>query len=410
MKTIIVDIAPQNIKANDLEARMAELESLVSTYGDTVVVKRIQKRDTPDYNTYVGTGKLEEMIAAGEELWAERIIIGNILKPAQIYHINEILRERKSKIQAWDRIDLILKIFDQNARSPEAKLQIELASIRHMGPRIFGMGMELSRQGWWGSGAMRGLGETNTEIMKRHLRDHELKIIEKLERYSKTRSEHRKARKRKDLKTVGIVGYTNAWKSTLMNTLTHKWVLAEDKLFATLGTSVGKMWLPPSLPHPNPLLEGEGVKSEINHPSPPRRRDGKEVERDEVSAEGFIDYQRWKEVLINDTIGFIRDLPPELIRAFSSTLEDSIEADILLHVIDASDPKVLDKIGIVDTTLAHIGAEQDRIYVFNKIDNMSDLAILMMKEQFAELNPIFISAVNGRWIEELKERIGELLE
>lgn len=147
MKTIIVDIAPRNTKTEDLEARMIELESLVLTYGDTVVVKRIQKRDTPDYATYVGTGKLDEMIATGEELGAERIIIGNILKPAQIYHINEILRERKSKIQAWDRIDLILKIFDQHAHSPEAKLQIELASIRHMGPRIFGMGMELSRQG-----------------------------------------------------------------------------------------------------------------------------------------------------------------------------------------------------------------------------------------------------------------------
>ncbi|MDD5377514.1 MAG: GTPase HflX [Candidatus Gracilibacteria bacterium] len=382
MKTIIVDIAPRNIKTEDLEARMTELESLVSTYGDTVVVKRIQKRDTPDYTTYVGTGKLDEMITAGEELGAERIIIGNILKPAQIYHINEILRERKSKIQAWDRIDLILKIFDQHAHSPEAKLQIELASIRHMGPRIFGMGMELSRQGGGGSGAMRGLGETNTEIMKRHLRDHELRIIEKLEKYARTRSEHRKARKRKDLKTVGIVGYTNAGKSTLMNTLTHKGVLAEDKLFATLGTSVGKMWLSPHpASPPAPLPEGEGESA----------------------------YAHGKEILINDTIGFIRDLPPELIRAFSSTLEDSIEADILLHVIDASDPKVLEKIDIVDSTLSNIGAEQPRIYVFNKIDHMSELAILMMREQFADLNPLFISAVTKRGIEELKKRIGEMM-
>lgn len=237
---------------------------------------------------------------------------------------------------------------------------------------------------------MRGLGETNTEIMKRHLRDHELKIIEKLEKYAKTRSEHRKARKRKNLKTVGIVGYTNAGKSTLMNTLTHKGVLAEDRLFATLGTSVGKMWLAPSTPHPasppTPLLQKErGVEGE------------------------FQDYIHGKEILINDTIGFIRDLPPELIRAFSSTLEDSIEADILLHVIDASDPKVLEKIDIVDTTLSNIGATQPRIYVFNKIDHMSELAILMMREQFAELNPIFISAVSGRGIGELKERIGGMV-
>lgn len=116
----------------------------------------------------------------------------------------------------------------------------------------------------------------------------------------------------------------------------------------------------------------------------------------EKNGEDISVYHPGKDILINDTIGFIRDLPPELIRAFSSTLEDSIEADILLHVIDASDPKVLDKIDIVDTTLSNIGAEQLRVYVFNKIDNMSELAILMMKEQFADLSPIFISAVNKR--------------
>lgn len=263
---------------------------------------------------------------------------------------------------------------------------------------------------------MRGLGETNTEIMKRHLRDHELKIIEKLEKYSRTRSEHRKARKRKDLKTVGIVGYTNAGKSTLMNTLTRKGVLAEDKLFATLGTSVGKMWLAPpeaKLP-PTPLNRGGTISTTVeyegNYKSPSLEGEDS-VNTESVGVE--VEYQGYipgKEILVNDTIGFIRDLPPELIRAFSSTLEDSIEADILLHVIDASDPKVLEKIDIVDTTLANIGAEQLRVYVFNKIDNMSELAILMMKEQFMELNPIFLSAVSGRGIDELKERIGELLE
>ncbi len=138
--------------------------------------------------------------------------------------------------------------------------------------------------------------------------------------------------------------------------------------------------------------------------------ENKAEKKQQKDEENFSVYSHGTEVLINDTIGFIRDLPPELIRAFSSTLEDSIEADILLHVIDASDPKVLEKIDIVDSTLAHIGADQLRIYVFNKIDNMSELAILMMKEQFVDLNPIFISAVSKRGIEELKERIGELLE
>ena len=136
-------------------------------------------------------------------------------------------------------------------------------------------------------------------------------------------------------------------------------MLAENKLFATLGTSVGRMNL-----------------------------------RKEETGE-WGEYQG-QEVLVNDTIGFIRDLPPELIKAFSSTLEDSVEADILLHVIDASDPQVLDKIDIVDTTLESIGAEQPRIYVFNKIDNMSDLALLMAREQFADFCPVFISAVDGR--------------
>lgn len=163
------------------------------------------------------------------------------------------------------------------------------------------------------------------------------------------------------------------------------------------------MWLAPETKLPRiPLTRGGSQKSPLGE-----GEDSRNTESGGVDTE-FQNYAHGKEILINDTIGFIRDLPPELIRAFSSTLEDSIEADILLHVIDASDPKVLEKIDIVDNTLAHIGAEQPRIYVFNKIDNMSELSILMMKEQFAELNPILISAVSGRGIDELKERIGEM--
>ncbi len=143
------------------------------------------------------------------------------MKPAQIWNINEILRKKKSKMQAWDRVDLILKIFALHAVSPESKLQIELAAIKHMGPRIFGMGMELSRQGG-GSKNAKGQGETNTEIMKRHLREKEEFIREKLKIYERTRSLHRTHRKRKNLTTVGIVGYTNAGKSTFFNLLTQK--------------------------------------------------------------------------------------------------------------------------------------------------------------------------------------------
>ncbi|MDD2487382.1 MAG: GTPase HflX [Candidatus Gracilibacteria bacterium] len=365
MKVVLVDIVPKETKPEDLKDRMDELENLVSTYGSLVVLTEIQKRETPDNHTYVGSGKLEEIKNIGEELDADVIIIGNILKSSQIYHINEYLKSTKSKLQAWDRVDLILKIFDLHAVSPEAKLQIELAAIKHMGPRIFGMGMELSRQGGGGSGAMRGLGETNTEIMKRHLREKEYKIMDKLEKYKQTRAQHRQGRLRKNLLTVGIVGYTNAGKSSLMNALTHKGVLSENKLFATLGTSVGKMFI-------------------------------------ETENGGH-------EILMNDTIGFIRDLPPKLIKAFSSTLEDSIESELLLHVVDSSDMKVGDKIKIVDDTLDQIGAKQERIYVFNKTDLITEEKQRELSKEFKDLKPIFISAENKTGFEELKDRLIEKL-
>ncbi|PID83973.1 GTPase HflX, partial [Candidatus Gracilibacteria bacterium] len=280
----------------------------------------------------------------------------------------------------------------------EAKLQIELASIKHMGPRIFDMGMELGKQ------AGKGRGETNTQIMKRHLQRREKAIKKELEHFSKVRKEHRKSRSRKGLATIGVVGYTNAGKSTLTNALTNKGVLAEDKLFATLGTSVGKMWIAPSS-----LDEGK--------------------------------YCPGKEFLINDTIGFIRDLPPELIDAFTSTLEDSIEADILLHTVDACDPKLEEKIEVVDEILERIGATQKKIYVFNKIDGIScchsgldpesniniekytrrdserdpemnsegqtiEIDYLeYLKEKFAKYNPVFVSAYKKVGLDELKERI-----
>lgn len=161
---------------------------------------------------------------------ASLLIIGNILRPSQVYMLNEKMRD--AKIEVWDRVDLILKIFDKHADSTEAKLQIELAAIRHMGPRIFGMGMELSRQG--GGIGTKGIGETNTEIMKRHLKERVYKVQQKLEEYAKMRKLHRESRSRKSLPVVGIVGYTNAGKSSLLNLCTKKNVLAANKLFATL--------------------------------------------------------------------------------------------------------------------------------------------------------------------------------
>jgi GTP-binding protein HflX len=165
---------------------------------------------------------LDEVLNLSVELKADVLIIGNILKPRQIFAIIQEVEKRKLKLQVWDRVDLILKIFQLHAKTPEAKLQIQLASLKHMGPRIFGMGMELDRQGGGGGAANKGIGETNTEIMKRHLREMERKTKEKIDHYRKVRVQNRLGRKRMNATTVGIVGYTNAGKSTLMNTLTDK--------------------------------------------------------------------------------------------------------------------------------------------------------------------------------------------
>ena len=369
IKTIIVDIAQPQTNIEELEHRMSELESLVSTYGGVTIVRKIQRKIVPDYRTFIGSGKLDEIITLGDELWAELLIIGNIMKPAQIWNINEILRKKKSKMQAWDRVDLILKIFALHAVSPESKLQIELAAIKHMGPRIFGMGMELSRQGG-GSKNAKWQGETNTEIMKRHLNEKSEFIREKLRTYERTRSLHRVNRKRKNLSTVGIVGYTNAGKSTFFNLLTQKWVLAQDKLFATLGTSVWKVYL-------DWLDENSQKNTENNQ----------------------FSYHQWFEILLNDTIGFIQDLPPDLIAAFRSTLEDSLEADILFHVVDAHDPWIEEKIQIVNDTLDKIGASQQRFLIYNKIDLMTDEQKNQLKSQWK----LIVSSVTGEGIDVIKQ-------
>lgn len=370
LKVFLADIISKDFSIERLHDRMKELENLVETYWWLVIVKTYQKKDTPDANTYVGKGKMEEIIQEMQATGCNLLIIGNILKPSQIYKINELLRPIWAK--ARDRVDLILKIFDKHAVGMEARLQIELAAIKHMWPRIFGMGMELSKQWWGGSGwagAMRGLGETNTERMKRHLREKEAKIQKKLWEFEQMRKLHREGRQRKWLITVGIVGYTNAGKSSLLNILTNKGVLAENKLFATLWTHVGKIFL-------------------------------------------MTDPEKWtgREILLNDTIGFIRDLPPKLIRAFSSTLEDSIEADYLLHVIDCSDPFVQEKIKVVNDILDKIGAKQERILVFNKIDLTTNEVIEKLKEEYKDQEKIWISIKDNKGINDVKEILKQRLK
>ena len=375
LRVFLVDLVDKQTSREILEDRMRELENLVNTYGGVVVLQKYQKKDQPDLRTYVWKGKLEEIVEDMLRLEANLLVIWNALKPAQIYAINEKLRlvseeqNLKEKMVARDRVDLILKIFEKHAEWGEARLQIELAAIKHMGPRIYGMGMELSRQGGSsgsGSWATRWAWETNTEKMKRHLKEKVLKIEKKLIEYEQMRKLQRDARKKKGMPTIGIVWYTNAGKSSLLNALTNKGVLAENKLFATLGTNVGKCYL-------------------ITNP------------------------ETWlgKEVLLNDTIGFIRDLPPKLVKSFSSTLEDSIESDFLLHVIDASDPFVDERIEVVHKVLSDIWAHQDKILVFNKIDKADEERVAQLREKYSDFNCVFISVKEWKGFEELRWKLIE---
>ncbi len=359
----------------EADYRLNEAENLIKTFGGVVLVKKIQKKMVPNYATYVGRGKIEQILEENKELKANIIIINNELKPRQTFNVSELIR--KHDLQVWDRIDLILKIFAAHATTKEAKLEIQLASIKHMGPRIFGMGMELSQQA--GGIGTRGVGETNVEFMKRHLKKIEDRIRKQLDDCRKVRKLHRDRRARQNLKTVGIIGYTNAGKSSLLNALTKKGAYEADKLFATLDTRVGKMYLPVTNYDPADLPAGTTM------PRP-------------------------KEVLVSDTIGFIQDLPPTLINSFQSTLEETIESDLLLHVIDVNDPKMEQKIKVVNEILAQIEVlHKPTIYVFNKIDLSKNANFGVIKEKYQDSNPHFVSARTGKGINELKETISDKL-
>lgn len=355
-KVILVDIIPPNMTPEESLARLNELENLLVTYGGFVIVRKIQRKQVPDYQTYIGKGKVEELLRDALELDASFIIVNNLLKPQQLFNLEQIFE--KHEIQVWDKIDLILKIFSKHATTKEAKLQIELASLRHLGPRIFKMGLELTRQA--GGIGTRGKGETNIEIMKRHIRKREQAIKTELKKIEKNEEGQRNKRHDHGFRTAAIVGYTNAGKSCLLRRLTKKNVKVKDELFATLDSRIGKVYLP--------------------------------------------DIQ--ENILVSDTIGFIRDLPPELIEAFKSTLAETMHSDLLLRVIDSNDFELDWKMGVVSDILKTLNCHQKpSIFVFNKADLISDTRRRGLEKKYAALDPIFISAEEGTNMEELKSRI-----
>ncbi len=333
-----------------------ELESLVLTLGARVVDRILEKHSKPANATFIGKITLKQVFRRVRREQIDIVLLNTMAKPRQLHLIKQMLVEINPKVEVWDRVDLILQIFSKHATTTEAKLQIQLAKMRYMGPRIYGMGLILGRQGG-GIGAT-GIGETNTELMKRHWKKEMKNINDRLDKVGRSRLQQLERRKKTGLKTVSIVGYTNAGKSSLFNLLTGKTALVRNVLFATLDSSIGKMYL-------------------------------KELQ---------------SEVLVTDTIGFIRNLPPTLISAFKSTLMESIHADLLLHVIDLSDVEMETKIGVVTKILRELNINTDKvIYVFNKIDVGELPKRERLMEKYGKYSPVFVSAKTGTGISALKE-------
>jgi GTP-binding protein HflX len=329
-----------------------EITGLANTAGAIVMGGLTQRRETPDAKTYIGKGKVEELLELVEFHAADVVIFDNDLSPGQTRNLEEAL-----KIKVLDRTELILDIFATHAQTYEARLAVELAQLEYSLPRLKRMWTHLSRLKM-GVG-MRGPGEKQLETDRRLVekRIHELK-------FELTKVEVRRERQvaaRHGTMTVSLVGYTNAGKSTLMNALTNANVLAEDKLFATLDTRTRRWQLP-----------------------------------------------KWGPVLISDTVGFIRDLPHSLIASFKATLEETRQADLLLHVADASNPRIVDQIGAVYDVLRELEIEEkDSLLVLNKVDQGNEAMLESLRKRYP--NAIMVSAVTKQGFENLHNAVSDAL-
>ena len=357
-KILFVYLTLPRVNREMMEHDVTELWQLVQTMGNAQVVDLIQQKGKEFDSTYIGHGKAEEIGGYLKEHEIDIVILNGQLKPSQKFNLLQMYWEIRPNIQIWDRIDLILSIFSRHARTTEAKLQIELARMDSMGPRIFGMGMVLSRQG--GGIGTRGIGETNTELMKRHWKQAIKKVHDTLEKSVASRERQMEHRKNLGLETISIVGYTNSGKTSLFNILTHKKHIVENALFATLDSTVGEIYM--------------------------------------QSLE--------KKVLISDTIGFIANLPPSLIEAFKSTLMESVHADIILHVIDASDPLMIEKVRVVDEILEQLGIAKEKVVlVFNKTDLDTRINTKKLTRLAMDVPHAYISTKTKNGIEKLTSEL-----
>ncbi len=363
-KVILCAIYPQGGE-NEANISLGELEKLADTADCDCVGIVTQCREKPDVATVLGSGKIAELSELCKSAGAELVVFDRELTPSQIKSIEDAI---ETDVSVIDRTMLILDIFADHARTSEGRLQVELAQLRYTSPRLVGRGRELSRQGGTassGSVGARGPGETKLEIDRRRIKEKIAALEDELKKVEQNRLTMRKQRDRSGITKCGIVGYTNAGKSTLLNYLTGAGILAENKLFATLDPTTRQFTTP------------SGTK-----------------------------------LLLTDTVGFIRNLPHHLIKAFRSTLDEAVYSDILLIVIDSSDDEFISQTRVTTELLEELGVGgKPTIYVFNKCDACTDRdALINMKSLAASSNTqvVFVSAKTGAGIDTLVNMIEEL--